>query len=190
MAQLSSKFHLHIKSSSHLGASPWSLTEKLLILAWSVVWSLFCAWTPKCFISLRLIFLKLFGCKIYGRPFVHQTVKIKIPWNVTLHDKCCIGEMVNLYSLSQVEVGAESIIAQEAYLCTGTHDLTHPHRPLLTGRIRIGKMAFIGARAFVMPGITIGDHAVVGACTVVTKNVDCYSAVAGNPGKTLKKNAM
>jgi len=58
--------------------------------------------------------------------------------------------------------------------------------PLIVGDIEIGPDAFIGARAFVLPGIVIGTGAVIGACAVVTKPVDSYTVVAGNPASIIR----
>lgn len=54
-------------------------------------------------------------------------------------------------------------------------------------KIVIGNDVWIGCAAIVLPGVTIGDGAVVGANTVVTKNVDPYTVVAGCPAKAIKK---
>jgi putative colanic acid biosynthesis acetyltransferase WcaF len=88
--------------------------------------------------------------------------------------------------LGEIELGDGSVIAQEAYLCTGTHDLNDPNLPLVTAKITVGKNAFVGARAFILPGISVGDGAVVGACSVVTNNVAANSVVAGSPARLLR----
>ena len=49
----------------------------------------------------------------------------------------------------------------------------------------IGRKCFIGARAMILKGVTIGDHAVVGAGAVVTKDVEAYSIVGGNPASVI-----
>jgi putative colanic acid biosynthesis acetyltransferase WcaF len=103
-----------------------------------------------------------------------------------LHDRACLGDRVNVYSLGQIEIGAGATIAQEAYLCTGTHEFTRPGIPLLAAKINVGDGAFIGARAFVMPGITIGSGSVIGACSVVTKDVPSNVVAAGNPCRILQ----
>jgi putative colanic acid biosynthesis acetyltransferase WcaF len=58
--------------------------------------------------------------------------------------------------------------------------------PLLAGPITIGEDAFVGARAFVMPGIAIGARSIVGACSVVTDNVPEDVIAAGNPCRVIK----
>ena len=161
--------------------SPWPVRTRVAMLAWDYCWAVFCAWTPKPWNAWRLAWLRLFGATIHGTPFVHQRARIQIPWNVTLHDRACLGDRANLYSLAGIEIGARAVIAQEAYLCTGTHDLDDPAFALKIAEIRVGEDAFVGARAFVLPGVTIGARAVVGACAVATRSVPDGTIVAGNP---------
>ena len=165
--------------------SPWTLRQRIAMLVWEYCWAFFCRWTPKPFNRWRLFWLRLFGAKISGLPFVHQRARIQIPWNVTLHDRATLGDRANLYSLGEIEIGARAIVAQEAYLCGGTHDLSDPNLPLQVAKITIGEDAFIGARAFIMPGVTVGARAVVGACAVVTRNVGEGCVVGGNPARPL-----
>ncbi len=70
--------------------------------------------------------------------------------------------------------------------CTGSHDFSLPEMPLVTAKITIGEDAFIGARAFVLPGITIGARSVIGACSVVTRDVPENVIAAGNPCQVLR----
>ena len=60
----------------------------------------------------------------------------------------------------------------------------------MIGHIKIEENVFIGAKAFILPGINIGRYAVIGACSVVTKDVESYSIVAGNPAKFIKKRVI
>ncbi len=166
--------------------SPWSGSERLLRVLWEFCWFLFCAWTPKPLNPWRLFWLRLFDAKIDGCPFVHQRARIAIPWRLTLHDRACLGDRANLYSLGEIEIGSGATVAQEAYLSAGTHDFEQPAMPLVTAKIQIGDGAFIGARAFVLPGVTIGANSVVGACSVVTKDVPPNVIAAGNPCRVLR----
>lgn len=163
--------------------SPWPFGFRLRLFAWQVVWPVLCQWTPKPFNGWRLLVLRSFGATIHGRPFVHQRARIQIPWHVTLHEGACVGDRANLYSLDYIILHAGALAAQESFLCTGTHDLEDPEWPLMTAPIRVGERAFIGARAFVLPGVSIGPHAVVGAMSVVTKDVAAHTRVCGNPAR-------
>ena len=176
---------LHASSAIGRGASPWSRGMRLRLLGWEYVWMLFCLWTPKPFNSWRLFVLRLFGMRLHGRPFVHQRSRIQIPWNVELYGGACVGDRANLYSLDRITIGEGAVVAQEAYLCTGTHDFADPAMPLLTAPITVEARSFVGARAFIMPGVTIGERAVIGACSVVTKNVAARMIVRGNPARSV-----
>lgn len=165
--------------------SPWSVSDRVVRSLWGLCWAVFCVWTPKPANPWRLFWLRAFGAKIHGTPFVHQRARIAIPANLTLHDRSCLGDRTNAYSLGPIEIGARATVAQEVYLSTGSHDFTRPELPLVTAKITIGEDAFIGARAFVLPGITIGPRSIVGAASVVTKDVPPDMRVAGNPARPL-----
>ena len=166
-------------------ASPWSMSDRALRVLWEFCWLIFCGWTPKPANSWRLFWLGVFDAKIEGTPFVHQRARIAVPWNLTLHDRSCLGDRANAYSLGEIEIGARAVVAQEAYLNTGSHDFSRPSMPLVVAKITIGEDAFVGARAFVMPGIKIGARAIVGACSVVTRDVPENVVAAGNPCRIL-----
>ena len=118
-------------------------------------------------------------------PFIHSTARIQIPWNLTMRNRACLGECANAYSLGKIEILERATVAQESYLCTGTHNFKDPNLQLITKPITIGKNAFIGARAMILPGVSIGDHAIVGAMSVVSKDVPDHQIVAGNPAKKI-----
>lgn len=177
---------LNKKNTSSYGLSPWTLGQRFKQLLWQICWAGLCQWTPKPLNGWRLFWLRLFGAKIEGRPFIHQRARIQIPWHLTIGDRACVGDRANLYSLGAITLGPGCIVAQEAYLCTGDHDLSHPAKPLVTAPIVIEENAFVGARAFVLKGVTVGARAVVGAGSIVTRDVPADSRVAGNPAATLQ----
>ena len=165
--------------------SPWTLRERFGLLLWSGAWTFLCGWTPKPLNPWRLLVLRCFGTKIEGTPFVHSRARIHIPWNLQLAHRACLGDRANAYTLGKITLGDGCTIAQEAYLCTGTHDFASPALPLQTTPIFVGADAFVGARAFILPGITIGARAIVGAGAVVTKDVPPNAFVAGNPAHVI-----
>jgi putative colanic acid biosynthesis acetyltransferase WcaF len=155
------------------------------MLVWYYAWPLLCGWTPKPANRWRLMVLKLFGARIYGTPFVHQRARIHIPWHLTMHDGAALGDRANAYSLAEIEICEGATVAQETYLCTGTHDLTSPAMNLMVGKITVGRNAFVGARAFVLPGVSIAEDAVVGACAVVSRSVERADVVVGAPARVV-----
>lgn len=170
--------------------SPWTVSQRIKMLLWEYVWLLFCIWTPKPANAWRLFWLKLFGCTIYGQPFVHQRARIQIPWNLILHDRACLGDRANAYTLGIVEIFENATIGQEVYLCTGTHAFENPAFNLITKKIIIQKGVFIGVRAIIMPGVTVEENAIVGAGSIVTKNVEKNTVVGGNPAKIIKTRSF
>jgi len=78
------------------------------------------------------------------------------------------------------------MISQYSYLCAASHDYTQEHLPLIAQPISIGQGSWVCARAFVGPGVNIGDRVVVAACAVVVKDVASSSVVGGNPAKLIK----
>ncbi|HSY54119.1 MAG TPA: putative colanic acid biosynthesis acetyltransferase [Opitutaceae bacterium] len=184
------KPNLQTHTQSDAYASPWSLRRRLTLLTWDCVWPLTCAWTPKPLNPWRLLVLKLFGTEIHGTPFVHQHARIQQPWNLVLHHRACLGDRATAYSLDRIVLHEGATVAQEAYLCTGTHDFTQAQLPLQTGPIVVGRGAFVGARAFVLPGLTLGAHCIVGAMSVVTRDVAPGEIVAGNPARTLGQHPV
>ena len=173
----------HTQSSQFV--SPWPVSERVRRALWEFCWFIFCGWTPTPAHPWRLFWLGVFDAKIEGTPFVHQRARIAVPWNLTLHDRSCLGDRANVFSLGEIEIGARAVVAQEAYLNTGSHDFSRPSMPLVVAKITIGEDAFVGARAFVMPGIKIGARAIVGACSVVTKDLPENVVAAGNPCRIL-----
>jgi putative colanic acid biosynthesis acetyltransferase WcaF len=184
--------HLYLKSSVQSGryASPWPIKDVIRIRLWHLVWLLLYRPTPKLFNRWRLFLLWVFGAKINGHPFVYSSARVFAPFLLTLEHHACLGPFSEVYNLGPVRVEAYATVSQQAYLCNGTHDLEDPNLPLLIGNMTIKQEVFIGARAFIMPGVSVGEGAVVGACAVVTKDVEPWTMVAGNPARVIKKRVI
>lgn len=89
----------------------------------------------------------------------------------------------------RIEVGDDASIGPEAALLTLGHDPDAPDFATRGGPIVIGARAWIGFRAIVLPNVTIGEGAVVGAGAVVTKDVEPYAIVAGAPARVIGRRS-
>jgi len=182
--------HLKTPGQTERYVSPWPLKDVVRIRLWRLIWLCLYRPSPKLFNRWRLFLLWCFGAQIDGRPFVYPSACVFAPFLLTLGNHACLGPFSEVYNLGPVRIGAHVTISQQAYLCNGTHDLEDPNLPLLVGNMTIGQEVFIGARAFIMPGVTVGEGAVVGACAVVTKDVAPWTVVVGNPAKIIKKRVL
>lgn len=78
------------------------------------------------------------------------------------------------------------VIGDHTFLTFGATVLTHDFVGRRHLETRIGSYCFIGARSMIMPGVTIGDHSIVGAMTLVREDVPPRSLVVGNPGRVVR----
>lgn len=102
----------------------------------------------------------------------------------------CLGDHVDCYSVDRVTLEPYATVSQYSFLCTAGHDYTIREMPVITAPVRIGRRAWVAADAFVGPGVTIGEGAVVGARASVFRSVDPWTVVGGNPARILKKYHM
>lgn len=84
-----------------------------------------------------------------------------------------------------IQVGSDVSIGPEAAILTLGHDPRSPAFSDRGGPVLIGDRAWIGYRAIVLPGVSIGEGAVVGAGAVVSRNVPPFTIVAGNPARPI-----
>jgi putative colanic acid biosynthesis acetyltransferase WcaF len=166
--------------------SPWSLGKRIKTLLWNITWMILFRPTPKKLSPWRVLLLRAFGAHVDGVPFVAASVRVTMPWNLQLADRACLGPDVRVYNLAMITLRPRCTVAQEVYLCAGTHDLSRQNLPLVVGEITIGDDAFLGVRALVLPGIDIGPGAVVGAGAVVTRDLPPWMICAGNPCRPIK----
>ena len=159
----------------------------LMRLAWNIIYTLFFKFSPRPFHRWRSLLLRLFGTKTGRSCHVYPRAEIWAPWNLELGDCACIADNAIIYNQAPVYIGEKAAISQGAHLCTGTHDYRDPKFPLIAKPIKIEKNAWICAEAFILPGVTIGEGAVIGARSVVTKDMPAWSVCAGNPCRVIKK---
>lgn len=168
-----------------------SLSNKLLRMLWNVVyWILFRPSIGPLFYKWRIFILRCFGAKIDWSAHVYAGAKIWAPWNLIMGENSCLSSDVDCYNVDIVLIGSNVVVSQKAYLCTASHEITHVAYPLITSPIIIKDQAWVAAEAFVGMGVTIGEGAVVGARSVVTKNVEPWTVVGGNPARFIKKRII
>ncbi|HVX85095.1 MAG TPA: WcaF family extracellular polysaccharide biosynthesis acetyltransferase [Phycisphaerae bacterium] len=163
---------------------------KIRRVVWAAVESTIFRYSFHTMYGWRAMLLRMFGAKIGPRCRIRRTVRVYYPWNLRMGSMCIVGDEAELYSLARITLADRVMISQEAYVCAGTHDYTDVSLPLVTRPIEIGPDAWVCARAFVGPGVKIGEGAVVAACGVVTKEVRSWMIVGGNPAREIKQRQL
>lgn len=160
---------------------------KIRRLKWLIAWKLLVKPFPYFLGSKWRIWLTTkFGLKHNGGIAIYPNAQIWAPWNVEMGSSVAIDCDVNLYSADKIKIGTKVAISREAFICTASHDISYASRPLITAPITICDGVWIGARATILPGITIGEGAIIATNAVVTKDVPAWAVVAGNPAKIIK----
>jgi putative colanic acid biosynthesis acetyltransferase WcaF len=148
-------------------------------------------WWPKALSPLRVAALRLMGAQIGPSCLILPGVKVLMPWNLILEDHVAIGRHVNFYNFALITIRRQTVVSQDVYLCTGSHNYQLPDMPLTFQPITIGSECWLAAGAFVCPGVSIADGVVVGARAVVTKSIkDTWTVHAGNPSVRVKQRKM
>lgn len=104
---------------------------------------------------------------------------------MTVGDNTAFGlmVMVDVFFPEKIFIGSNSIIGYNTTILAHEY-LIHEYR---LGEVHIGSNVMVGANSIILPGVTIGDHAVIGAGTVVHKDVAAGSFVAGNPLQVIRE---
>ncbi|SCC58405.1 colanic acid biosynthesis acetyltransferase WcaF [Kosakonia oryziphila] len=155
-------------------------------LWWAVQATLFNG-SPQVMYRWRAFLLRLFGAKIGKDVVIRPSVKITYPWKVTLGDYAWVGDNVVLYSLGEITIGANSVISQKSYLCTGSHDYASTHFDIHASPIVIGEKCWLATDVFVAPGVIIGDGTVIGARSSVFKSLPANVICCGNPAMVTRE---
>jgi putative colanic acid biosynthesis acetyltransferase WcaF len=171
---------MSVNVDTHVGPS-FPLRNRLGRLGWAIASTLLFRFSPAPLHGWRAFLLRCFGAKVGQGVHVYPGVKIWAPWNLDLADQCGIASGAILYSQGKISIGRRAVISQGAHLVAGTHDYSQAGFPLITKPITVGAQAWIAAEAFIHPGITIGEGCIIGARSVVTKNMPDWMVCTGHP---------
>ncbi|MFD1912805.1 hypothetical protein [Halodurantibacterium flavum] len=168
------------------GRATFTLAHRAERALFLLVWAVLARWTPPGMARWRALILRAFGAEVGRGARVYGSARIWLPRNLTLGPGAVIGPRVTVYSMADIRLGAGAVVSQGAHLCCGSHDITSPGFELKTARIEIGPGAWVAAEAFVGPGVSMGEGAVLGARAVTFGDVPAWEVWAGNPAKRLK----
>lgn len=139
---------------------------------------------------LKRTTLRAFGAKIGRGVVIKPQVKITFPWKLEVGDFVWLGEECWLLNLERIVIGSNVCISQRAFLCTGNHNYHLPSFNLIVKPITIEDGAWLGAGCWVGPGVKIGSHAILTACSVTAKDMESWGIYQGNPAVFIKQRTL
>jgi putative colanic acid biosynthesis acetyltransferase WcaF len=145
-------------------------------------------WLP--FSGLKVLLLRLFGAQIAQGVRLKPGIRVKFPWRLTVGDCCWIGENAWIDNLAPIVLESHVCLSQGTYLCTGNHDWSDPSFSLKLGSIHLKQGSWIGARAIVGPGVTVGEGAVLCLGSVTGKSLQPMTIYGGNPAQPIKQRQL
>lgn len=115
---------------------------------------------------------------------------------IDIKSNCHIGRFCHITALKHITLGENCLLGQHVTITDNSHgDITFEamstpplQRPITSrGGITIGKNVWIGENAVILQDITIGDGCIIGAGSIVTKDIPAYSVAVGNPARVIKQ---
>ena len=149
-------------------------------VGWELVKPLFYH-SPRPMFGFRNALLRMFGAKIGKRVHIYPHVQVKLPWNVRIGNNVWIGEDTLLYSWGMITIEEDVVISHKCQLCSGSHDCFDPDFPVLFSPIVVKKGAWLCTQAFIGPGVTVGEYAVISSGAILMKKAKAWGIYVGNP---------
>ncbi|GHT07360.1 hypothetical protein FACS189432_02460 [Bacteroidia bacterium] len=161
------------------------LKREVIIWKTSIEW-----WILNSFIAnfpsqtVRMFLLRFLGAKI-GKASMFAGFEIRNPRGLIIQDGCSIGPRVRLDARKGLVIKNNVTVAAEAMIWTLHHDYNDVNFKTVGDSVVIKEYAWICSRAIIIPGVTIGEYAVVASGSVVTKDVPPFTVVGGIPAKVI-----
>jgi acetyltransferase-like isoleucine patch superfamily enzyme len=135
----------------------------------------------------RRLAYRIAGMNIGKGSSIHMYTRFYRPSGIRVGSGTIIGEHATLDGRGGLIIGDHVDMASQVMIYTSEHDLQDPHFSPITAPVTIGDYAFIGPRAILLPGVSIGKGAIIAAGAVVTKDVPAMTMVGGVPAKEIGK---
>lgn len=134
---------------------------------------------------VRGFFFRLGGVKMGKWSTIHTGARFYDPRNIAIGNDTIVGEGAVLDGRDKLSIGNHVDIASEVMIYNSEHDINSEHFSPHDAPVTIEDYVFVGPRAIILPGVTIGKGAIVGAGAVVTKDVPPFAVVGGVPAKII-----
>lgn len=135
---------------------------------------------------VRGFFYRRAGLQVDPTSSIHWRAEFYAPERIFVGRDCTIGDSAFLDGRSGLRIGNSVNFGSHVTIFTRQHDVNSPDFEETGGPVTVGDHAWISSHAIVLPGVTIGEGGVVAAGAVVSKDVEPYTVVGGNPARFIK----
>lgn len=157
-------------------------------------------------IGIRLSDTPMPGCMManWFRARLAKAIFLRTGKNISVHSGVSFGSGVNIqlghnsslnrdcWIANDTIIGADVMMGPAVVILSGSHNFSRTDIPMreqgapLRRPVMIGDDVWIGARSIILPGVVVGSHSVIGAGSVVTKDVPEWGIVGGNPARVIR----
>lgn len=139
---------------------------------------------------VRRFVYRVVGVKIGVGSHIHIGARFFQPKNVEIGEGSIIGDNIFLDGRAKIKIGNHTALASSVMIYNSEHDIDNESFTAKEESVEVGDYVFIGPRAIIMPGVKIGDGAIVAAGAVVTKDVSARAVVGGVPAKFIRERKL
>jgi putative colanic acid biosynthesis acetyltransferase WcaF len=157
---------------------------------WQLTVTVLFRYSPRPLHAWRIFLLRCFGASVGHSCHIYPGAEIWAPWNLVCEDCVAIADGAVVYNPSPVRLGSHAVLSQQSYLCGASHDYDDPAFPQISAPILVGRYAWVCARASVLPGVTVGDGAVLGLGAIATSDLDGGWVYAGQPARKIRRRKI
>lgn len=127
---------------------------------------------------IRIKILRICGATVSSSSYIHPTVHIDFPWRLCIGDNSRINRHVYIDCRGgHITIGSNCDVSEGVILYTLSHDHKSTDMKIKSGAICLLDRVWVGARSIVLPGVTIGEGAVVGALVVISRNINDFALI-------------
>ena len=138
---------------------------------------------------LRNFFYRCSGLTLPRSSSIHWRAEFYAPERIVIGEHTVIGDSAFLDGRSGLRIGENVNLGSHVSVYTRQHDIDAPDFAEVGAPVVIEDYAYVGSHAIVLPGVTIGRGGVVGAGSVVTKDVEPFTLVTGVPARFVRRRA-
>ncbi|PVY76640.1 putative colanic acid biosynthesis acetyltransferase WcaF [Cupriavidus alkaliphilus] len=186
MSAVPETLRMIIQHTHRTSGPSFSLSNRVRRQLWNWVWLWLFRPSLRPMHAWRAALLRLFGARLGRDARVYPAARIWAPWNLVMGEHTAVADGVTLYNISPITLGDYAIVSQGSHLCTGSHDYNSETFQLIASPITLERHVWVCAEAFISPGVTLPEGAVIAPRTVVTKPLrDAWTVYGGTPARPI-----